>query len=136
MKGKWWIGLGGLLLLGCARQGLVKLGEGHYQTTCTSSQSRRDAEQTVAVTAYTQCQKKAEELCGGPYDLKQLRREWITGSTGWISRERYDIVCRPEAPMAPPSKPAALSEPAPQADPSQPNWDEESTVAAAGAPSE
>lgn len=86
---------GGLMLFGCSRGGVVKVAEGHYEATCTSAGARYNNSANAATDAYAQCQKKAEELCGGPYDLKLLRSD-ITGagSRHWQTRERYDIVCR------------------------------------------
>lgn len=109
--------LGGLLLLGCSRSGVVKVAEGHYRTTCTST-GNLDSE----MTAYAQCQKKAEEVCGGPYDLKRLRTQLVRqgqNRRNWQERAQYDIFCRGAgaavaAATEPPAAPATGSAPLPE----------------------
>ncbi len=91
--------LGGFILLGCGRGAVVKLAEGHYEVTCMSTAAARlTGEIQGDSTAYAQCQKRAQDLCKGPYDIKQLRSErTLTGDRRWRERAQYDIRCESAA---------------------------------------
>ena|GEM_PF-1097465 len=90
--------LGGFILLGCGRGAVVKVAEGHYEVSCMSTAAARlTGEIQGDSTAYAQCQKRAQDLCKGPYGIKQLRSEWALSGGRWRERAQYDIRCESAA---------------------------------------